>query len=69
MQRGEMKSNEASSNDFVDTDDFWLKASKPSLDAIWDNPEDNIYAEIPDRIANKLTYVRQRFVKTKKEIP
>jgi hypothetical protein len=27
-------------------DDFWLKASEPSLDAIWDNSEDDIYGEI-----------------------
>ena len=27
-------------------DDFWLKASKPSLKAIWDNPEDDVYAEL-----------------------
>ena len=25
--------------------DFWLKASQSSLDAVWDNPEDDIYAE------------------------
>lgn len=27
-------------------DDFWLKASQPSLDAVWDNPDDDIYAEL-----------------------
>ena len=27
-------------------DDFWLGASGPSLDAIWDNPEDDVYAEL-----------------------
>ena len=27
-------------------DDFWLKASEPSLDAIWDNSEDDVYAEL-----------------------
>ena len=27
-------------------DDFWLKASEPSLDAIWDNCEDDVYAEL-----------------------
>ena len=27
-------------------DDFWLNASGPSLDAIWDNPEDDVYAEL-----------------------
>jgi hypothetical protein len=26
--------------------DFWLKASEPSLDAIWDNCEDDAYAEL-----------------------
>lgn len=27
-------------------DDFWLYASETSLDAIWDNTEDDIYAEL-----------------------
>ncbi|MGI8898295.1 MAG: antitoxin family protein [Pyrinomonadaceae bacterium] len=27
-------------------DDFWLSASEPSLDAIWNNPEDDVYAEL-----------------------
>ena len=26
--------------------DFWLQASQPSLDAIWDNPEDDVYAQL-----------------------
>ena len=30
----------------VTSDDFWLKASEPSLNAIWDNSEDDIYAEL-----------------------
>ena len=30
-------------------DDFWLKASSPSLNAIWDNPEDDVYAELLER--------------------
>ncbi len=30
-------------------DDFWLKASAPSLNAIWDNPEDDVYAELLER--------------------
>jgi len=30
-------------------DDFWLKASGPSLKAIWDNPEDDVYAELLER--------------------
>ena len=29
-----------------DEADFWLRASQPSLDTIWDNPEDDIYAEL-----------------------
>jgi putative addiction module component (TIGR02574 family) len=27
-------------------DDFWLKACEPSLNLIWDNSEDDIYAEL-----------------------
>ena len=27
-------------------DDFWLRASEVSLSAIWDNPEDDVYAEL-----------------------
>jgi len=30
-------------------DDFWLKASESSLDAIWDNPEDDVYEELLER--------------------
>lgn len=30
-------------------DDFWLRASEPSLKAIWDNPEDDVYAELLER--------------------
>lgn len=30
-------------------DDFWLNASEPSLNVIWDNPEDDIYAELLER--------------------
>ena len=26
--------------------DFWLRASETSLDKIWDNSEDDIYAEL-----------------------
>ena len=29
-----------------DEADFWLQASQPSLDAIWDNPEDDVYAQL-----------------------
>lgn len=27
-------------------EDFWLNASEGSLNAIWDNPEDDVYAEL-----------------------
>jgi len=27
---------------------FWLSASEPSLNAIWDNPEDDVYGESLD---------------------
>ena len=30
-------------------DDFWLKVSEQSLNAIWDNPEDDVYAELLER--------------------
>ncbi|MCX5934144.1 MAG: hypothetical protein NTU99_05055 [Pseudanabaena sp. LacPavin_0818_WC45_MAG_42_6] len=26
--------------------EFWLRASQTSLDAVWDNSEDDIYAEL-----------------------
>ena len=29
-----------------DERDFWLRAGQKSLDAIWDNAEDDIYAEL-----------------------
>ena len=29
-----------------DEADFWLQASHPSLDAMWDNPEDDVYAQL-----------------------
>ena len=29
-----------------DESDFWLDASAPSLDAVWDNTEDDRYAEL-----------------------
>ncbi|MBI2503232.1 MAG: antitoxin family protein [Candidatus Latescibacteria bacterium] len=25
---------------------FWVQASRASLDAIWDNPEDEVYAQL-----------------------
>jgi hypothetical protein len=30
-------------------DNFWLKATEPSLSVIWDNPEDDVYAELLKR--------------------
>jgi predicted DNA-binding antitoxin AbrB/MazE fold protein len=30
-------------------DNFWLKAGESSLNAIWDNPEDDVYAELLER--------------------
>jgi hypothetical protein len=30
-------------------DDFWLNASESSLNAIWDSPEDDVYAELLER--------------------
>ena len=29
-----------------DEADFWLQASQASLDTIWDNPEDDVYAQL-----------------------
>jgi len=26
--------------------DFWLEAAQSSLDAIWNNPEDDVYADL-----------------------
>ena len=30
-------------------DKFWLKASGPCIEAIWDNPEDDIYGELLEK--------------------
>ena len=30
----------------IDDSDFWLKASRPALHEVWDNPEDDVYAEL-----------------------
>jgi predicted DNA-binding antitoxin AbrB/MazE fold protein len=30
-------------------DSFWLNACEPSLEAIWDNPEDDVYGELLER--------------------
>ncbi len=29
-----------------DEAEFWLQTSQPSLDAVWDNTEDDVYAEL-----------------------
>jgi hypothetical protein len=41
-----MSLNEANYTQDADDDEFWLKASEPSLNLIWDNPEDDIYARL-----------------------
>jgi hypothetical protein len=33
----------------VDESDFWLKASESSLDLVWNNPEDDVYAELLEK--------------------
>jgi len=30
----------------IDETDFWLKASRPTIDTVWDNEDDNAYAEL-----------------------
>lgn len=30
----------------IDETDFWLKVSRPAIDAVWDNEEDDVYAEL-----------------------
>ena len=30
----------------IDDSEFWIKASQSALDKIWDNAEDNVYAEL-----------------------
>ncbi len=30
----------------IDETDFWLNVSRPAIDAVWDNEEDNVYAEL-----------------------
>jgi hypothetical protein len=32
-----------------DDSDFWLSASERSLDSIWDNAEDDVYAELLEK--------------------
>jgi hypothetical protein len=29
-----------------DEADFWMRSSQPSLDAVWDNAEDEVYAQL-----------------------
>jgi len=33
----------------VDESGFWLNASESSLDSIWDNVEDDVYAELLEK--------------------
>lgn len=33
----------------VDEPDFWLKAGESSLDSVWDNSEDDVYAELLEK--------------------
>jgi len=30
----------------IDETDFWLRASRHTIDAVWDNEDDNVYAEL-----------------------
>lgn len=32
-----------------DGQDFWLKAVESSLDSVWDNSEDDVYAELLEK--------------------
>jgi len=41
-----MESNEADYTQPTDDDEFWLRASESSLKLIWDNPEDDVFAEL-----------------------
>jgi hypothetical protein len=33
----------------IDESDFWLNASESSLDSVWDNSEDDVYAELLEK--------------------
>jgi hypothetical protein len=33
----------------LDEQDFWLNASESSLDSVWDNAEDEVYAELLEK--------------------
>lgn len=35
--------------DHEEKDDFWLKASERAFKKIWDNPRDDIYAELLEK--------------------
>jgi hypothetical protein len=30
----------------IDETDYWLKVSRPALDSVWDNADDDVYAEL-----------------------
>jgi hypothetical protein len=32
-----------------ETEEFWLRASESALDAVWDNAEDDCYAELLEK--------------------
>jgi hypothetical protein len=32
-----------------DESQFWMEASLSSLDAVWDNPEDDVYAQLLEK--------------------
>jgi len=38
----------------IDDQEFWLSASEESLDAIWGNEEDDVYAKLLEQIPNKV---------------
>jgi hypothetical protein len=33
----------------IDEPDFWLGASQSALDSVWDNSEDDVYAELLEK--------------------
>ena len=45
------KSNKAKSNRLGDGDEFWLQTSESSLDTVWGNHEDDVYAKLERRDA------------------
>jgi hypothetical protein len=30
----------------IDETDYWLKVSRPALDTVWDNADDDVYAKL-----------------------